>query len=78
MTSYTHFLAQIDSGEAANVPAPQIAIDYWKLDRDATLRYVVLVVREDEAGHRDRNHEFADTLKRGERPVGAGQIRAAE
>jgi len=60
--SYTDFLAEIDNGSIENVPAPQIAIDYWKLPKDATLRDVVIVVREDEAGHRDRNHEMADEL----------------
>lgn len=60
--SYTEFLAEIDSGKIENVPAPQIAIDYWNLPKDATLRDVVIVVREDEAGHRDRNHEMADEL----------------
>ena len=73
VTSYSHFLAQIDSGTQANVPAPQIAIDYWNLAPNARLREVVLAVRDDEAGHRDRNHSFADSLKRGERPVGIGQ-----
>lgn len=60
--SYTEFLAEIDSGKIENVPAPRVAIDYWKLSEDATLRDVVIVVREDEAGHRDRNHEMADEL----------------
>jgi ubiquinol oxidase len=60
--SYTEFLQEIDNGEIKNVPAPQIAIDYWKLPQDATLRDVVIVVREDEAGHRDRNHEMANEL----------------
>ncbi len=62
--SYTEFLAEIDNGKIPNVPAPRIAIDYWKLPEDATLRDVVLVVREDEAGHRDRNHEMADELSK--------------
>lgn len=60
--SYTEFLAEIDSGKIPNTPAPQIAIDYWNLAQDATLRDVVIVVRADEAGHRDRNHEMADEL----------------
>jgi ubiquinol oxidase len=46
-----------------NVPAPQIARDYWNLPADATLRDVVIVIRADEAGHRDRNHQMADELK---------------
>lgn len=65
VVSYTHYLGEIDAGRHANVPAPQIAIDYWKLAPDATLRDVVIVVRDDEAGHRDKNHAFADQLKRG-------------
>ncbi|TQV77873.1 alternative oxidase [Denitrobaculum tricleocarpae] len=70
VASYTHFLAQIDSGIQADVPAPPIAIDYWNLSANATLRDVVLAVREDEAGHRDRNHSFADDLKRRQQPAG--------
>jgi ubiquinol oxidase len=57
--SYTEYLKEIDEGRTPNIPAPQIAIDYWKLPANATLRDVVLVVREDEAGHRDANHAFA-------------------
>ena len=64
VTSYTHFLEEIDAGRHANVPAPQIAIDYWGLPARARLREVVLVVRDDEAGHRDRNHQCADALSR--------------
>jgi ubiquinol oxidase len=60
--SYTEYLAQIDAGALANGPAPQIAIDYWKLAADARLRDVVIAVRDDEAGHRDVNHGFADEL----------------
>jgi len=63
--SYTNYLALIDAGVHANVPAPEIAINYWKLPADATLRDVVLAVREDEAGHRDANHAFADALRNG-------------
>ncbi len=60
--SYTEYLAGVDDGTYANVPAPQIAIDYWKLPADARLREVIVAVREDEAGHRDVNHGFADQL----------------
>jgi len=62
--SYTEYLAGVDNGTYKNVPAPQIAIDYWKLKPDATLRDVILVVRDDEAGHRDVNHYFADELSK--------------
>ncbi|NNE59247.1 MAG: oxidase [Hellea sp.] len=54
--SYTQYLAEIDAGTHENVPAPQIAIDYWQLPSDATLRDVVIAVRADEAEHRDVNH----------------------
>ncbi|TVP59111.1 MAG: oxidase [Halomonadaceae bacterium] len=60
--SYTEYLSEVDSGRLENVPAPQIAIDYWNLPADATLRDVIIVVREDEAGHRDVNHRFADSF----------------
>ena len=61
--SYTEYLAGIDSGKYENVAAPQIAIDYWNLPQDALLRDVVLVVRDDEAKHRDVNHDFANQLQ---------------
>ena len=60
--SYTLYLAEIDSGRAANVAAPELALRYWKLPADATLRDLVLVVRADEAHHRDVNHGFASQL----------------
>jgi ubiquinol oxidase len=60
--SYSQYLAQIDAGHVVNIPAPAIARHYWMLPDDATLRDVVLVVRADEAHHRDINHGFANTL----------------
>jgi len=60
--SYTHYLAEIDEGRSPNVPAPAIARRYWNLPESATLRDVVLVVRADEAHHRDVNHGFADDI----------------
>jgi len=60
--SYTLYLQEIDEGRSPNVPAPAIARHYWKMADDATLRDVVLVVRADEAHHRDINHGFANQL----------------
>ena len=60
--SYTLYLEEIDAGRSPNVPAPYIAKHYWKLPDDATLRDVVLLVRADEAHHRDINHGFANKL----------------
>ncbi len=62
--SYTEYLAGIDSGQYENVAAPQVAIDYWKLPAGARLRDVIVLIRDDEAGHRDVNHDFADRLSR--------------
>jgi ubiquinol oxidase len=65
VVSYTHYLAEIDAGRVENVAAPQIAIKYWNLPASARLRDVVLVVRADEAHHRDTNHHFANQLAKG-------------
>jgi ubiquinol oxidase len=62
VVSYTHYLEEIDAGRAENVAAPKIAIDYYKLGPDATLRDVVIAVRADEQGHADANHQMADAL----------------
>ncbi|KAJ1846185.1 inducible alternative oxidase 2, partial [Coemansia sp. RSA 2708] len=55
----------IDAGRVENVKAPEIAVAYWNLDKDATLRDVVLAVRADEALHRDTNHHFSDRIRAG-------------
>jgi ubiquinol oxidase len=60
--SYTEYLAGTDDGTYENIPAPDIAIEYWNLASDARLRDVIIAVRADEAHHRDVNHEFADEL----------------
>jgi ubiquinol oxidase len=60
--SYTLYLKEIDEGRSKNIPAPEIAKRYWNLPDTATLRDVVLVVRADEAHHRDVNHGFASEL----------------
>lgn len=58
--SYTEFLKELDKGNIENVPAPAIAIDYWQMPAGSTLRDVVMVVRADEAHHRDVNHFASD------------------
>ena len=60
--SYTGYLEQVENNPELNIPAPQIAIDYWKLKSDAKLIDVIKVVREDEIGHSVVNHGLADTL----------------
>ena len=60
--SYTAYLTEVEEGRHENVPAPQIAIDYWQLAEDARLTDVIIAVRADEAEHRDVNHSFVDEL----------------
>ncbi len=62
VVSYTLYLKEIDEGRSPNVAAPAIAKHYWKMPADATLRDVVLLVRADEAHHRDVNHGLASKL----------------
>ena len=68
--SYTDYLNELETGIIQDQPAPEIAINYWNLPLHATLKDVVRVIRDDEAGHRDVNHSFADILeKRKEKKV---------
>lgn len=62
VVSYTHFLEAIDSGAITNGPAPTVAVEYYNLHPEATLRDVVLAVRADEALHRDANHHLSDRI----------------
>lgn len=60
VNSYTEFLIDLEKGLFENKPAPAIAIDYWRLPPDSTLKDVVTVIRADEAHHRDINHFASD------------------
>tara|TARA_B100000427_G_C15374489_1_gene535887 strand:+ start:176 stop:838 length:663 start_codon:yes stop_codon:yes gene_type:complete len=60
--SYTEYLKEIEEGKIENIKAPEIAIKYWNLPLNSRLRDVVEVIRDDEAGHRDVNHGFANIL----------------
>ena len=62
--SYSLYLKEIDNGNIENVLAPKIAIKYWGLPQNARLREVVFAIRNDEAGHRDANHNFANKLQK--------------
>ncbi len=63
--SYTEYLNEIDAGRIENIAAPYIAIEYWKLATNATLRDVVIAVRKDEEEHRDVNHQIANDYDKG-------------
>ena len=60
--SYTEYLKEVEEGKIENVKAPEIAINYWNLPLNSKLKDVIKVIRDDEAGHRDVNHEFANIL----------------
>tara|TARA_B100001057_G_scaffold494406_1_gene590924 strand:- start:288 stop:881 length:594 start_codon:yes stop_codon:yes gene_type:complete len=58
--SYTDYLAMVESGQVENVPAPQLAIDYYKMKKDAKLSDLIKRVRADEQHHSEVNHKYAD------------------
>ena len=62
VTSYTEYLHELESGTIPDEPAPEVAINYWNLPLHSTLKDVVKVIRDDEAGHRDVNHSFANVI----------------
>jgi len=67
--SYTEYLKEIEEGKIENIKAPEIAINYWNLPLNSRLKDVVEVIRDDEAGHRDVNHSFANILNVKENPM---------
>lgn len=61
--TYTHCIEDVERGlvpEWNDKPAPQIAIDYWRMPEDASLLDVIKAVRADEATHRFVNHSLAN------------------
>jgi len=61
--TYTKLLKQLDAEGALHswkhMPAPAIAVKYWKMNPESKWRDVVALLRADEAHHRDVNHGFA-------------------
>ena len=57
--SYTSYLEQVQSGKVENVPAPQLAIDYYDLPPDAKLSDLIKQVRQDEAKHAEVNWKYS-------------------
>lgn len=61
--TYTRCIQEMEAGhlpEWANVPAPEIAKDYWRLPDNAKLLDVMYAVRSDESTHRFINHSLAN------------------
>lgn len=57
--SYTEYIKLIDEGKLDNPPAPRLAINYYTMDRNATLRDMILHVRADEQKHSDVNWRYS-------------------
>ena len=57
--SYDEYIKLIKDGKIENVPAPQLAIEYYGMLEDATLLDMVKYVRADEAKHSKANHRYA-------------------
>ncbi|KAK2465223.1 hypothetical protein APHAL10511_002577 [Amanita phalloides] len=61
--TYSRAIAELEAGyipEWVNLPAPHIAIDYWRLLPDAKMIDVLYAVRSDETTHRFVNHSLAN------------------
>jgi len=61
--TYTKCIHELEDGlipEWADHPAPEIAIDYWRLHPDAKMIDVLYAVRSDESTHRFVNHSLAN------------------
>ncbi len=61
--TYSVLIRQLDEGKLPkweNMRAPKIAINYYELDQQATIRDMFLSVRADESIHRDVNHRFSE------------------
>ena len=60
--SYTEYLKMVESGEVENIPAPQLAIDYYGMKKSAKLSDLIKKVRADEAHHADINFKYSEGL----------------
>lgn len=74
--TYTKCLQDIETGEIQvwkTKPAPDLAIRYWALKPDATMKDVILVIRADEAHHRLVNHTLASMKETDYNPYKPGE-----
>ncbi|EIW80948.1 alternative oxidase [Coniophora puteana RWD-64-598 SS2] len=63
VVTYTRCIEEIEAGRLpawSNMPAPEIAKDYWRLHPEANLLDVIYAVRSDESTHRFVNHSLAN------------------
>ena len=67
--SYTEYLELVESGKVLNIKAPKIAIDYYKLSKEARLSDLIISVRKDEMHHSEVNHNYANNLDFNEQSI---------
>lgn len=58
--SYTNYLEMIKNNQLPNPPAPQLAIDYYGMQKSAKLSDMIKYVRADEEHHSKVNHRMAE------------------
>lgn len=57
--SYTSYLEMIENGQIEDIPAPRLAIEYYKLANDVKLSDMIKCVRQDEQKHAYVNHLYS-------------------
>ncbi len=60
--SYSEYLELVESGKVENIPAPRLAISYYRIGSDSKLSDLIRCVRADEEHHSETNHNYADKL----------------
>ncbi|KAG0146123.1 hypothetical protein CROQUDRAFT_723033 [Cronartium quercuum f. sp. fusiforme G11] len=63
VVTYSLAIRELETGrlpEWENMPAPQIAVDYWRLTPNSKMIDVLYAVRADESNHRFVNHSLAN------------------
>lgn len=73
--SYTEYLGLVESGAMENVPAPQLAIDYYGMKANAKLSDLIKHVRADEQHHSEVNHRYAAGGSQATQPDGNASIK---
>jgi len=62
VASYSEYLKLVESGVIENIAAPELAINYYDMQKDARLSDLIIKVRADEMHHSDTNHKYAEDL----------------
>ena len=62
VASYSEYLKLVESGVIENIAAPELAINYYDMQKDARLSDLIIRVRADEMHHSDTNHKYAEDL----------------